>query len=178
MTTSSSCLQIEIVSQISCLIAMTAELCCGTVSMDTISLPLDNLPLKASVFASQLSHRIKGKIITVRVRSTTGRYCFHRWLSLHRGGGQAMGGGTPDLTWMGYPPPPKWADGGGGTPDRLCLDRLWRGQYPFCGFAQEDFIFKLFCGARNVLWFKKKNHNCRKTFCHYLKSFLHQAGSL
>ena len=63
MITYASCLQIEIVSQLSCLVAMTAELCYGTVSMDTVSLPLDNLPLRASVFASQLSHRVKGEII-------------------------------------------------------------------------------------------------------------------
>ena len=60
-------LQIEIVSQISCLVAMTAELCCGTVSMDIVSLPLDSIPLKASVFASQLSHRVKGRISTARL---------------------------------------------------------------------------------------------------------------
>ena len=31
--------------------------------------------------------------ITSRVRSTTGRYCFHRCLSVHRGGDQPAGGG-------------------------------------------------------------------------------------
>ena len=47
------------------------------------------------------SHGLIIQIITARVRSTTGRYCFHRCLSVHRGGG-------PDL---GTPPPP-----GGGVP--------------------------------------------------------------
>ena len=36
-------------------------------------------------------------IFTARVRSTTGRYCFHRCLSVHRGGGQVqlVGGSGP-----------------------------------------------------------------------------------
>ena len=41
-------------------------------------------------------------LITARVRSMTGRYCFHRCLSVHRGGGGS-----------GYPPPP---GGGSGYP--------------------------------------------------------------
>ena len=56
-------------------------------------------------------------IFTARVRSTTGRYCFHRCLSVHRGGGGVRvpppGGGTwPGTprggTWppRGYPDPP------------------------------------------------------------------------
>ena len=40
-------------------------------------------------------------VITARVRSTTGRYCFHRCLSVHRGG--RGGPGTPP---GGYPDPP------------------------------------------------------------------------
>ena len=58
--------------------------------------------------------------ITARVRSTTGRYCFHRCLSVHRGGGGSGypspgGGGGPGTTprgggyLTGYPP-------GGGVP--------------------------------------------------------------
>ena len=56
-------------------------------------------------------------VITARVRSTTGRYCFHRCLSVHRGGGGVRvpppGG---DLT--GYPP------GGLGTPPGGVPDRV------------------------------------------------------
>ena len=41
-------------------------------------------------------------VITARVRSTTGRYCFHRCLSVHRGEG---GPGTPPGGYLtGYPP--------------------------------------------------------------------------
>ena len=41
-------------------------------------------------------------IITARVRSTTGRYCFHRCLSVHRGGsGPAGRGGGVRSSWLG-----------------------------------------------------------------------------
>ena len=50
-------------------------------------------------------------VITARVRSTTGRYCFYRCLSVHGGEG---GSGYPPRggTWPGTPPPPP-----GGYPD-------------------------------------------------------------
>ena len=47
-------------------------------------------------------------IFTARVRSTTGRYCFHRCLSVHRGGR----GGYPGQV----PPPPPGGVPGSGTP--------------------------------------------------------------
>ena len=40
--------------------------------------------------------------ITARVRSTTGRYCFHRCLSVHTGGG-----GYLPIQQGKYPPPPR-----------------------------------------------------------------------
>ena len=55
-------------------------------------------------------------VFTARVRSTTGRYCFHRCLSVHRGGGR---GGTrvryppQGGTQVRVPPP------GGGTKVRV-----------------------------------------------------------
>ena len=50
----------EIVHQLSCLVAMTAELNLGPVSMTTNSFSLENLPLRVSVLATQLSRRIQG----------------------------------------------------------------------------------------------------------------------
>ena len=50
--------------------------------------------------------------VTARVRSTMGRYCFHRCLSVHRGGGGVRVpplGGLPD--WV-----PPGGRGGPGTP--------------------------------------------------------------
>ena len=54
-----------------------------------------------------LNYQIQS-VITARVRSTTGRYCFHRCLSVHRGGGGVRG--VPDRVpprggyLTGYPP--------------------------------------------------------------------------
>ena len=42
-------------------------------------------------------------LFTARVRSTTGRYCFHRCLSVHRGGGGVRSGTPPG----GVPGPPR-----------------------------------------------------------------------
>ena len=50
----------EIVHQLSCLVAMTAELCYGTVPMVTNSFSLETMPLKVSVLATKLSHRVQG----------------------------------------------------------------------------------------------------------------------
>ena len=66
-------------------------------------------------------------IITARVRSTTGRYCFHRCLSVHRGGGPVdpslntpPGGGVRVPPRGGYRSPGIPPGGGGyrspGTP--------------------------------------------------------------
>ena len=73
-------------------------------------------------------------LVTARVRSTTGRYCFHRCLSVHRGGGGSGypppegGTRTPPGTWPGTPPgggypvrypggvPVRYPPGGGGVP--------------------------------------------------------------
>ena len=58
-------------------------------------------------------------VITARVRSTTGRYCFHRCLSVHRGG---RGGRYPPRGVGGYPgpgtPPPPGGEGGVRVPPR------------------------------------------------------------
>ena len=63
------------------------------------------------------------RIFTARVRSTTGRYCFHRCLSVHRGGEGGSGypppGGVPDRVpprggyLTGYPPGGVWIPPGG-----------------------------------------------------------------
>ena len=63
-------------------------------------------------------------LVTARVRSTTGRYCFHRCLSVHRGGEGGVRSGTPPRGGSGYPPggyrspgtPPGGGYPGPGTP--------------------------------------------------------------
>ena len=51
-------------------------------------------------------------IFTARVRSTTGRYCFHRCLSVHRGGGGGPVRYPPRGVWV----PPRGGDRSPGTP--------------------------------------------------------------
>ena len=68
-------------------------------------------------------------VITARIRSMTGRYCFHRCPSVNiSGGGGGLpcpgldggGGGTPSQVWLG----------GGGTPSQV-----WQGGYSIPGLA-------------------------------------------
>ena len=79
------------------------------------------------------------EVITARVRSTTGRYCFHRCLSVHRGGGGVRvppppppggyltGYTPPGGTWTPLPPGQDLTGsprGGTWTPPRGVPDRV------------------------------------------------------
>ena len=74
-----------------------------------------SLQIRLSLFAPRVSITTSLWYFTARVRSTTGRYCFHRCLSVHRGGEGGSGsppGGVPDRVPPGgvpdrvHPPPP------------------------------------------------------------------------
>ena len=66
-------------------------------------------------------------LITARVRSTTGRYCFHRCLSVHRGGegGSGQVPPPPPPRGSGYPPSPP-----GGTEVRVPPRGVPKSGYP------------------------------------------------
>ena len=63
-----------------------------------------------AVFRANNVSDITFALITARIRSMTGRYCFHRCLSVNISGGGTpsrsgwYGGGTPSQVWLGWYP--------------------------------------------------------------------------
>ena len=47
----------EFLEQLSSMVAMTAELCCGTIDVTTRSLTIEEIPLQASLFCTEIVHR-------------------------------------------------------------------------------------------------------------------------
>ena len=84
-----------------------------------------------------------GVFITARVRSTTGRYCFHRCLSVHRGGGQPAhsaggGGSVVSPAGVGGQPAGGWVSPGGGGSAKIGQQNeylLHGGRYASCVHA-------------------------------------------